>query len=57
MAKEAISMKFLVRTRQVALILIAVPIAWMTVQVSWLIVHQVVQSVVTKVVETAATSL
>jgi hypothetical protein len=50
-------MNSLARTRQVALILIAVPIVWMTVQVSWLAVHQVVQSVVTKVVETAATSL
>ena len=50
-------MNSLVRTRQVVLILIAVPLAWFTVQISWLVVHQVVQSVVTKVVETAATSL
>ena len=48
-------MNSLNHTRQVALVLIAAPFAWLVVTISWMVVHQVVQAVVVKVVETVAT--
>jgi hypothetical protein len=56
-AREAISMNSLSRTRQVALILAAAPMAWFAVYMSWQVCLQVVQTVVAKVAETAATRL
>jgi len=50
-------MNSLVRTRQIALILVAAPVAWMAVYVSWLIVPQIVRIVVSAVVEAVASSL
>jgi hypothetical protein len=48
-------MNSLAYTRQVALILIAAPFAWLVVAISWMVLQQVAQAVVVKVVEAVAT--
>jgi hypothetical protein len=48
-------MNSLARTRKVALILAAAPVAWFAAYMSWLIVPQIVRIVAVKVAESVAT--